>query len=127
LEGLRHLPRVVRASKKVRCAPREPQIIKLGRSPAEVSGVWLYMYSNVYTCMRMNAFETLADPTRRQIVRPCAGAEQRVNDIVGLLDIHQSGVSRHLKILREVGFVRVRPEASAACTRCVEPFRELET
>jgi len=76
----------------------------------------------------MNAFETLADPTRRQIVETLRRGEQQVNDIVDLLEIHQSGVSRHLRILRDVGFVRVRPQGQRRLYSLrPEPFRELET
>ena len=37
----------------------------------------------------MDAFQTLADPTRRQIVETLRAGEQQVNDIVDALDIHQ--------------------------------------
>ena len=59
--------------------------------------------------MHDDVFETLADPMRRRIVEALRGGEQAVNDIVERLDIHQSGVSRHLGILRRTGFVRMRP------------------
>jgi len=59
--------------------------------------------------MHDDVFETLADPTRRQIVEALRAGEAAVNDIVERLDIHQSGVSRHLGILRRKGFVRMRP------------------
>ena len=59
--------------------------------------------------MHSDAFETLADPMRRSIVELLLDGEQAVNDIVGRLDIHQSGVSRHLRILSEAGFVQARP------------------
>ena len=39
-----------------------------------------------------------------------AGGELRVNDLVAVLDISQPQVSKHLKVLREVGLVRVREE-----------------
>ena len=55
-------------------------------------------------------FEVLADPTRRQIVEVLRTGERAVNDIVDRVSVHQSGVSRHLRILHEAGFVRVRPE-----------------
>ncbi|HEX7453345.1 MAG TPA: ArsR family transcriptional regulator, partial [Polyangiaceae bacterium] len=45
----------------------------------------------------MDAFETLADPSRRRIVEALLSGEHAVNDIVERLDIHQSGVSRHLR------------------------------
>jgi DNA-binding transcriptional ArsR family regulator len=59
--------------------------------------------------MHDETFETLADPMRRRIVEALRGGEAAVNDIVDRLDIHQSGVSRHLGILRRAGFVRMRP------------------
>jgi DNA-binding transcriptional ArsR family regulator len=75
----------------------------------------------------MDAFQTLADHTRRQIVETLRGGEQQVNDIVDALDIHQSGVSRHLRLLLEAGFVQVRPDGQLRLySLCPEPFRELE-
>jgi len=77
--------------------------------------------------MHMDAFQTLADRTRRQIVETLKRGEQQVNDIVAALDIHQSGVSRHLHILLDAGFVRVRPEGQLRLYSLrAEPFREME-
>src|SRR3984957_14587605 len=61
--------------------------------------------------MQLDVFQTLADPTRRRIVEGLHD-ERAVNDIVALVGIHQSGVSRHLRILHEAGFVQVRPEGA---------------
>ena len=77
--------------------------------------------------MHLNAFETLADPTRRLIVEALRDGEQKVNDIVRHAGIHQSGVSRHLRILHESGFVSVRPKGQLRLYALrPEPFRELE-
>ena len=77
--------------------------------------------------MQLDVFETLADPTRRRIVEALSVGEQQVNDVVGKLDIHQSGVSRHLRILLEAGFVRVRPDGPRRLySLCPEPFQELD-
>jgi DNA-binding transcriptional ArsR family regulator len=77
--------------------------------------------------MHANPFETLADPMRRSIVEVLLEGEQAVNDIVGRLDIHQSGVSRHLRILSEAGFVQARPDgARRLYSLCPGPFRELD-
>jgi DNA-binding transcriptional ArsR family regulator len=74
-----------------------------------------------------NLFQTLADPTRRRIVEALRGGEQPVNDIVERVDIHQSGVSRHLRILHEAGFVQVRPDGPKRLYSLrPEPFRELD-
>jgi len=75
----------------------------------------------------MDAFQTLADHTRRQIVETLRGGEQQVNDIVDALDIHQSGVSRHLRLLLKAGFVQVRPAGQLRLYSLrPEPFRELK-
>ena len=77
--------------------------------------------------MHINAFETLADPTRRRIVAALRNGERQVSDIVRQAGIHQSGVSRHLRILHESGFVTVRPDGQRRLYALrPEPFRELE-
>ena len=77
--------------------------------------------------MHTEIFQTLADPTRRRIVEALQAGERPVADLVGTVDIHQSGVSRHLRILHEAGFVRVRAEgAKRIYSLCPEPFRELD-
>lgn len=75
----------------------------------------------------MDTFQTLADPTRFLIVEALLAGERAVNDLVQAVDIHQSGVSRHLRILHEAGFVTVRPEGSQRFYSLrPEPFRELD-
>jgi DNA-binding transcriptional ArsR family regulator len=77
--------------------------------------------------MHIDTFETLADPTRRRIVDSLKGGEMPVGDIVKHCGIHQSGVSRHLRILSEAGFVSVRPLGQQRLYSLKpEPFRELE-
>lgn len=57
----------------------------------------------------MNSFEVLADPTRLHILEMLREGEASVNELVSKSEIAQSGVSRHLRILQETGFVAVRP------------------
>src|SRR4051812_43186655 len=77
--------------------------------------------------MHADIFATLADPVRRGIIEALRGGEQAVNDIVDRMDIHQSGISRHLRILGEAGFVRVRPDgARRLYSLRPEPFRALD-
>lgn len=77
--------------------------------------------------MHIDAFATLADPTRRRIVATLRNGERQVSDIVRQAGIHQSGVSRHLRILHESGFVTVRPDGQRRLYALrPEPFRELE-
>src|SRR5262245_3318406 len=77
--------------------------------------------------MHIDVFQTLADPSRRAIVEALRGGERAVNDIVERVEIHQSGVSRHLRILAEAGFVQVRPDGQQRWYSLrPEPFRELD-
>lgn len=77
--------------------------------------------------MHLDPFETLADPTRRRIVEALRGGERQVGEIVAQAGIHQSGVSRHLRILHESGFVTVRPDGQRRLYALrPEPFRELD-
>ena len=77
--------------------------------------------------MQLDAFQTLADPSRRQIVELLRAGELQVNDVVAELSIHQSGVSRHLRVLLEAGFVQVRPEGQRRLYSLrPEPFVELD-
>ena len=57
-----------------------------------------------------DAFNAVAEPRRRQILDVLAGGERPVNDLVGLLGLAQPQVSKHLRVLREVGLVDVREE-----------------
>jgi len=57
-----------------------------------------------------DAFNAVAEPRRRQILDAVAGGELPVNDIVALLGLGQPQVSKHLRVLREVGAVEVRSE-----------------
>ena len=57
-----------------------------------------------------DAFNAVAEPRRRQILDVLAGGERPVNDLVSHLDLAQSLVSKHLRVLREVGLVDVREE-----------------
>jgi DNA-binding transcriptional ArsR family regulator len=55
-----------------------------------------------------DAFNAIAEPRRRQILDLLAGGERPVNDVVATLGLAQPQVSKHLRVLREVGLVRVR-------------------
>jgi DNA-binding transcriptional ArsR family regulator len=71
-------------------------------------------------------FGTLADPTRREIVEALLGGERAVGDLVEIVSIQQSGVSRHLRILDEAGFVQVRAVGTKRMYSLrPEPFQEL--
>lgn len=57
-----------------------------------------------------DAFNAVAEPRRRQIIDALAGGERPVNDLVAALGLAQPLVSKHLRVLREVGLVQVRDE-----------------
>lgn len=77
--------------------------------------------------MDIDVFQVLADPTRRTIVESLAHGERSVGSIVDLLAIQQSGVSRHLRILQDAGFVTSRAEANRRLYSLrAERFRDLD-
>jgi DNA-binding transcriptional ArsR family regulator len=57
-----------------------------------------------------DAFNAVAEPRRRQILEILAAGERSVSDLVAALGLAQPLVSKHLRVLREVGLVRVREE-----------------
>ena len=75
-----------------------------------------------------DAFVVLAEPTRRRIVAELRGAERSVGELVGSLDLPQPTVSKHLKVLREAGFVSARVAAQQRIYRLeAAPFAALAT
>jgi DNA-binding transcriptional ArsR family regulator len=74
-----------------------------------------------------DAFQILADPTRRRLVEALRHGERSVGELVELVDIGQPGVSRQLGILEEARFVVVRPEGRRRLYALrPEPFRDLD-
>ena len=84
----------------------------------------------------MTTFEALADPTRRRILDLLREQPRSVGELVNLLAVSQPGVSKHLRVLRKVGLVRVRqdaqrhwyelrPEPLAEVDAWLEPYRKL--
>lgn len=84
------------------------------------------------------AFEILAEPNRRRILDLLRQSELPAGDLVEALAISQPGVSKHLRILREAGLVRVRgdgqrrlysldPAPLAEIDAWLAPFREFWT
>jgi DNA-binding transcriptional ArsR family regulator len=57
-----------------------------------------------------DAFNAVAEPRRREILDVLAGGERPVNDLVRVLGLTQPQVSKHLRVLREVGAVDVRED-----------------
>ena len=75
----------------------------------------IFLYGNMMSGMARaattaDAFNAVAEPRRRQILDALATRERPVNDLVRLLGVAQPQVSKHLRVLREVGAVEMREE-----------------
>lgn len=78
--------------------------------------------------MQDAVLQVLADPTRFRLVEALAAGEQSVGELVQAVDIDQSGVSRHLRILGEAGFVAMRPDgARRLYSLRPEPFQQIDS
>jgi DNA-binding transcriptional ArsR family regulator len=74
-----------------------------------------------------SAFTILAEPSRRAILNLLASAERSVGDLEDELRLSQPSVSKHLRVLREAGFVEARIEAQRRLYRIrPEPLQEVE-
>ncbi|HVF77061.1 MAG TPA: metalloregulator ArsR/SmtB family transcription factor [Solirubrobacteraceae bacterium] len=62
------------------------------------------------TATTADAFNAVAEPRRRQLLEVLAGGERPVNDLVEMVGLAQPQVSKHLRVLREVGAVDVRED-----------------
>ena len=71
--------------------------------------------------------EAIAEPTRRRILDAVRVGERSVGELVQQVGMHQPGVSRHLKVLRDAGLVEVRRDAQRRLYRLrPEPLMELD-
>ena len=75
-----------------------------------------------------SAFEIVAEPNRRAILSLLVSSEQSVQEIERQLRMTQPSVSKHLRVLREAGFVESTVDAQRRLYRLrPEPFREMDT
>lgn len=89
----------------------------------------LYKYGSILSAV--HAFDVLGDPVRRRILELLAEGEQSAGRVGQAVEeefgISQPGVSQHLRVLREHGFVSVRPEGTRRLYAVrAEPFTEVE-
>jgi DNA-binding transcriptional ArsR family regulator len=56
------------------------------------------------------AFQALAEPRRRDILRLVRDRPRSVNEIAEQFDVSQQAISQHLKVLKDAGLVAVRPD-----------------
>lgn len=82
-----------------------------------------------------STFAVIAEPSRRAILSLLAASERSVGDIEQALKLSQPSVSKHLRVLREAGFVesridaqrrlyRIRPEPLMEIDAWLAPFRQ---
>jgi DNA-binding transcriptional ArsR family regulator len=75
----------------------------------------------------LEVLDAIAEPTRRRILDAVRERECSVTDLVDQVGMHQPGVSRHLKVLRDAGLVEVRRDAQRRMYRLrPEPLMELD-
>jgi DNA-binding transcriptional ArsR family regulator len=75
-----------------------------------------------------SAFEIIAEPSRRAILSLLVSSQQSVGEIERQLRMTQPTVSKHLRVLREAGFVESTVDAQRRLYRLKpEPFREMDT
>ena len=74
-----------------------------------------------------SVFEVIAEPSRRAILSMLAGSEQSVGEMEQRLGLSQPTVSKHLRVLREAGFVEARVDAQRRLYRLrPEPLKEID-
>jgi DNA-binding transcriptional ArsR family regulator len=72
-------------------------------------------------------FDVLAEPTRRRILDLLLERPRLVGDLTSRLGLSQPGTSKHLRVLREAGLVRVRQDAQRRWYElCPEPLAEID-
>src|SRR5215468_5224329 len=72
--------------------------------------VWEYIGTMPRAATTSDSFNAIAEPRRRDILNYLALQERSVSEIVDALEMEQPSVSKHLKVLKEVGLVDVRRE-----------------
>ena len=74
-----------------------------------------------------SSFAVIAEPSRRAILSLLAAAERSVGDLEQSLQLPQPSISKHLRVLREAGFVESRIDAQRRLYRIrPEPLMEIE-
>jgi DNA-binding transcriptional ArsR family regulator len=89
----------------------------------------IYMSCRMLVVMpaEIAVLEVIAEPTRRRILDAVRDGERSVGELVEKVGMHQPGVSRHLKVLRDAGLVEVRRDAQRRLYRLrAEPLMELD-
>src|ERR1700733_8599696 len=85
------------------------------------------IYSVEYTKKMESVFEIIAEPNRRAILNLLVSSQQSVGEIERKLRMSQPAASKHLRVLREAGFVESAVDAQRRLYRLKpEPFQKVE-
>ena len=85
------------------------------------------IYSERYITVMESIFAIIAEPSRRAILRLLESSERSVGDIEEQLRLPQPSISKHLRVLREAGFVESRVDAQRRLYRIrPEPLMEID-
>ena len=77
--------------------------------------------------MNSESFAVLAEPTRLRILAELTACDRSVGELVGTLKLSQPAVSKHLKVMRDAGFVSCRIAAQQRIYRIeTQPFEILD-
>src|ERR1700676_2703419 len=92
------------------------------------SHIGMYYLSMARAATTSDAFNAVAEPRRRDILNYLALQERPVGDIVAALELAQPSVSKHLRVLKDVGLVRARRDGRQVLYRvnadAIRPLHE---
>ena len=90
--------------------------------------IWEYNKSMPRAATNSDVFNAIAEPRRRAILRLLAPGERPVGEVVAALRLTQPSVSKHLRVLQEVGLVRARRDGRRVFYRtnadAIKPLHE---
>src|SRR5262245_28959802 len=106
-------------------------IVEFCKRLSGVQSRLIYTLTRICSCgyikKMQSAFEIIAEPNRRAILSLLVSSEQSVGEIERQLRMTQPTVSKHLRVLREAGFVESTVDAQRRLYRLKpEPFQEVD-
>ena len=81
---------------------------------------------HIFTIMRRDVFQAIADPTRREIIKMISKKALNVNTVAGNFNVSRTAIYKHIKILSECGLVNVRQQGRERfCEAKLEKLNEV--
>jgi DNA-binding transcriptional ArsR family regulator len=76
--------------------------------------------------MRRDAFQAIADPTRREIIKIVSRGSLNLNSVAGNFDISRPAISKHIKILTECGLIIIKQQGRERyCEATLQPLNKV--